>query len=198
MRLLPYLIRVLSRLTKVLEKKVPPESLPEGVTIHPKSRIARHRLHLKPEIRLSVDRDSLVDGSIYFERENARISIGKRVFMNGTLIASSKIDIEDDVLVAWGVTIVDHDSHAISFANRANDVLQWRENKKSWAHVRTDPVKIAAKAWVGFNSIILCGVTVGEGAIVGAGSVVKKDVPPWTIVAGNPAQIIREIPESER
>jgi acetyltransferase-like isoleucine patch superfamily enzyme len=52
--------------------------------------------------------------------------------------------------------------------------------------------------WIGANVIILKGVTIGEGAIVGAGSVVTKDVPPYTIVAGNPARIIREIPENER
>ena len=60
------------------------------------------------------------------------------------------------------------------------------------------PIVIKDKAWIGFNSIILKGVTIGEGAIVGAGSVVTKDVPPYTIVAGNPARIVREIPENER
>jgi galactoside O-acetyltransferase len=60
------------------------------------------------------------------------------------------------------------------------------------------PVKIEDKVWIGFNSIILKGVTVGEGAIVGAGSVVTKDVPPYTIVAGNPARIIRELTPEER
>lgn len=69
---------------------------------------------------------------------------------------------------------------------------------KDWIHVKICPVKICNKVWIGFNSIILKGVTIGEGSIVGAGSVVTKDVPPWTIVAGNPARIIREIPENER
>ena len=57
---------------------------------------------------------------------------------------------------------------------------------------------ICDKSWIGFNSILLKGITIGEGAIIGAGSVVTKDVPPWTIVAGNPAQIIREISLNER
>ena len=55
-----------------------------------------------------------------------------------------------------------------------------------------------SKVWIGFNAIILKGVTIGEGAVVGAGSVVTKDVLPWTVVAGNPARLIREISENER
>ena len=50
----------------------------------------------------------------------------------------------------------------------------------------------------GINAIILHGITIGEGAIVGAGSIVTSDVPPWVVVAGNPARVIREIGEDER
>ena len=66
------------------------------------------------------------------------------------------------------------------------------------AEVKISPVRINDRAWLGFNSIILKGVTIGEGAIIGAGSVVTKDVPAYTIVAGNPARIIQEIPLNER
>ncbi|MGC8751800.1 DapH/DapD/GlmU-related protein, partial [Hydrotalea sp.] len=62
---------------------------------------------------------------------------------------------------------------------------------KNWEKVKSSPIKIADKAWIGFNVIILKGVTIGEGAIVGAGSVVTKDVPPYAVVAGNPAKIIK-------
>jgi acetyltransferase-like isoleucine patch superfamily enzyme len=61
-----------------------------------------------------------------------------------------------------------------------------------------EAVYIDDDVWIGAMSIILKGVTIGEGAIVGAGSVVTKDVPPWAIVAGNPAKIIREIGINER
>ena len=63
---------------------------------------------------------------------------------------------------------------------------------------REKPVLICDDVLIGCMAVILKGVTIGEGAIVGAGSVVTKDVPPWTIVAGNPARVIREIPEDER
>jgi acetyltransferase-like isoleucine patch superfamily enzyme len=60
------------------------------------------------------------------------------------------------------------------------------------------PVVIENDAWIGCMSIVLKGITIGEGAIVGAGSVVTKPIPPYSIVAGNPAQIVREIPRQDR
>jgi acetyltransferase-like isoleucine patch superfamily enzyme len=59
-------------------------------------------------------------------------------------------------------------------------------------------VHIESDAWIGGNSIILRGVTIGEGAIIGAGSVVTKDVPSFTIAGGNPARVIRELTPSEK
>ena len=64
--------------------------------------------------------------------------------------------------------------------------------------MNTAPIKICDNAWIGMNCIILKGVTIGEGAIVGAGSVVTKSVPPWTIVGGNPAKVIKEISIEKR
>lgn len=56
------------------------------------------------------------------------------------------------------------------------------------------PVTIGNYAWIGYRAIVLPGLTIGEGAVVGAGSVVTRDVPPWTIVAGNPARKIGDRP----
>jgi acetyltransferase-like isoleucine patch superfamily enzyme len=147
---------------------------------------------------LRIGENSLIEGSIVFERPNSSITIGKRTFMNGALIASTSISVGDDVLVAWGVTIVDHDSHSVAFSQRAHDVEDWIVGKKDWTHVKTAPIIIGNKSWIGFNSSILEGVTIGEGAVIGAGSVITKNVEPWTIVAGNPARVIRRIPENER
>jgi acetyltransferase-like isoleucine patch superfamily enzyme len=59
-------------------------------------------------------------------------------------------------------------------------------------------VTVGNDVWIGANACVLRGVALGEGAIVGTGSVVTKDVPPYTIVAGNPARVIRELTPDER
>jgi len=59
------------------------------------------------------------------------------------------------------------------------------------------PIRIGRAAWIGFDSCVLPGVTVGEGAVVGARSVVTADVAPFTIVAGNPARLVRRLTDEE-
>ena len=100
--------------------------------------------------------------------------------------------------MAWGCTIVDHDSHPIRFSDRQNDVSNWYVGVKDWSHVEIEPVVIQDKAWIGLNVVILKGVTIGEGAVVAAASVVTRDVEPWTVVAGNPARPIRQLAADER
>jgi acetyltransferase-like isoleucine patch superfamily enzyme len=149
---------------------------------------------------LTIGAESLIQSSIVFEREDATVLIGKRTFIGGALLACAEhIQIGDDVEIAWGTTIIDHNSHAIRYTERKNDVVDSLYGRpKDWTHVKRAPVTICDKAWIGFNAIIMKGVTIGEGAIVAAGSVVTKDVPPYTIVGGNPAKIIRELTDRER
>jgi acetyltransferase-like isoleucine patch superfamily enzyme len=148
---------------------------------------------------ISVGDDSIIHGKISFERVGAKMSIGKNTFIGKShLVTASEINIGNNVLISWGVSIVDHNSHSIIYSERSRDIFDWRNGKKDWSLVKSKSIHIHDQAWIGFNSIILKGVTIGEGAIVGAGSVVTKDVPAWTIVGGNPAKVIREIPENER
>lgn len=147
-----------------------------------------------------VGEKSLVRSDMVYEREGASIEIGSRTFVGrGLFTIAESLVIGDDVMISWDVTIVDHNSHSLKFSERSKDVeMNAFQNIKSWDCVKVAPVRIENKAWIGFGCSLLKGVTVGEGAVVGANSVVTKDVPPWTIVAGNPAKIIREISESER
>lgn len=108
-----------------------------------------------------------------------KVKIGNKVIiMPGCLMMSAGgISIEDEAMIAANVQLISND-HDLD--NR-------------WI-ITCKPVRICRRAWIGAGSTILPGVTVGENAVVGAGSVVTKDVEPDTIVAGNPARVIRKIP----
>ena len=151
-------------------------------------------IFMKKKCQVVIGDNTMQEARIYFDKENAIVSIGNRCFIGySKIVCSENVTIGDDVLISWGCTIVDHNSHSIYWDERCDDVINWIHGKKNWSNVNIKPVKIGNKVWIGFNSIILKGVNIGEGAIVGAGSVVTKDIPPYTIVAGNPAKIIRKI-----
>jgi acetyltransferase-like isoleucine patch superfamily enzyme len=136
---------------------------------------------------------------VLFDRRNASLSIGDRTFVgNSTIVIANRVEVGDDVLIAWGCTIVDHDSHARRFTDRKDDVSNWYLGQKDWSHVEIKPVTIGDKVWIGLNAIILKGVRIGEGSVVAAGSVVTHEVPPYVVVAGNPARVVRELTPDER
>jgi acetyltransferase-like isoleucine patch superfamily enzyme len=147
-----------------------------------------------PPSRLHVGEFSIFEGSIMSDRDGSAVVIGDNTFVGGSaFICAERIDVGNDVLISWGCTIVDHNSHATDWRYRKTDVRDWYEGKKDWRSVKVSPVRICDKSWIGFNAIILPGVTVGEGAVVGCGSVVTKDVPPYCVAAGNPARVIRAV-----
>lgn len=159
------------------------------------------------DIYLEIGEDACIQGHFVIESEKGSIKIGDRTFIGGGLfICTKEIEIGNDVMFSWGCTVADNNSHSVKWSERKNDVLDWKkgldENKmgayKDWSNVKEEKVTIKDKAWIGFNSIILKGVTIGEGSVVGSGSVVTKDVPDWTIVGGNPAKIIRVLEPNER
>lgn len=159
--------------------------------------VGRARLMVRDPsgVRCSIGAESSVRAVMVLERADAAIRIGSRSQIGGrTLLdASDRIEIGDDVLVSFDVLITDNDSHSLRFSERARDVADWSAGRKDWTHVARAPVRIGDKSWIGARAIVLKGVTVGEGAMVGAGSVVTRDVPAWTLVAGNPARVIREL-----
>ena len=151
------------------------------------------------QCRLFIGKSCFVRVRVVFEREGATISVGDRCFLGkGVISVAEGLEIGNDVLISWGVTITDHNSHSVRFSERQRDVEEWLACNKKWTGVKVGKVVIRDKAWIGLNAIILKGVTIGEGAVVGAGSVVSKDVPPFTIVAGNPARVVRELGPDER
>lgn len=111
------------------------------------------------------------------------ISFGNRVQLAPYSLIQCDIEFGNDILVARNVAFVGRDDHRF-------DVI----GSTMWDSPRGDSYKtyVENDVWIGHGAIILAGVRIGEGAVVAAGSVVVKDVPPYTIVAGNPATVIKE------
>ena len=101
----------------------------------------------------------------------------------GTICVAERIVIGNRVAVGANSTIIDTDFHPLD--------PQERQLQQS---AKTAPVVIEDDVFIGMNSLILKGVTIGRGSVVGAGSVVTKDVPPCVIVAGNPARVVGNVP----
>lgn len=166
----------------------------DSISVSPSAKVNYLELRMKKNCLLKVGKKSKVDGKLVFEKEGARIAIGKNTFIGtSNLICTEEIDVGDDVLISWGCTIIDSDSHSVHWKYRKNDLSDLYQGKKDWTHVNTKKITIHNKVWVGMNSIILKGVSIGEGSIIAAGSVVTKNVPAYTTVGGNPASFIKKI-----
>jgi galactoside O-acetyltransferase len=148
---------------------------------------------------LNIGYGSIVNCRIDFDGSKGEVLIGDRCFIGAShLVCREKITIGNDVIISWGVTVVDHNSHSLEWSHRKHDVADWMCGEKDWSHVDVRPIEICDKVWIGFGATILKGVVIGEGAVIGAGSMVTRDVPAYTVVAGNPARPIRKIDESPR
>lgn len=113
-----------------------------------------------------------------------RLTLGTGVAMsNVTIVCSQQIVIEDEVFIGGGCRIYDTDFHAV----HAEERVVHRTAPK------TAPITIGRRSFIGGHSLILKGITIGEGAVIGAGSVVTRDVPPYQIWAGNPIRLIGRV-----
>jgi acetyltransferase-like isoleucine patch superfamily enzyme len=120
----------------------------------------------------------------------ARISIGDDCGLSGTTIcAAVEVRVGARCLFGANVAVFDTDFHNHAPANRRYATPDWPAISR--------PVVIGDDVFIGTRAIVQKGVTIGDGAIIAAGSVVTKDVPPATIVAGNPARVIKEIATTE-
>jgi acetyltransferase-like isoleucine patch superfamily enzyme len=150
--------------------------------------------------RIMIGRGVVIDGIIQC-CERGNISIGDFSFIGRSRIYCAEwVQIGDGVLISDGVAIMDSDLHSRNASQRMAQARSWADGASldSYSGVRSMKVVIGSHAWIGFGACVLKGVTLGEGCIVGAGSVVTADVPAWTIVAGNPARVIGALADHER
>ena len=178
------------------------------VDIHPSVHLHRQfslRFMAEPTDRpyFKVGERTMINAQVTFESAEGYVEIGKRSYLGSAtqIISRNKVSIGDDVTIAWGVMIYDHNSHSLDWRQRAKVVGQFYATYGSprcyeeldWTDVESAPIVIGDKVWIGFDAVILKGVSIGEGAIIAARSVVTKDVEPYTVVAGNPAAVVKRL-----
>lgn len=157
-----------------------------------------------PEDRhyVTIGSRGMLNAQITFESKSGVVEIGDRAYIGGCMvICRNRVSIGNDVTMAWGVTLYDHNSHSLDWQQRAKMVEHFYETSGTprcyeeidWSGVASAPVVIEDRVWIGFDAVILKGVRVGEGAVIGARSVVTRDVEPYTVVAGNPAIFVKHI-----
>ncbi len=152
------------------------------------------RAYLAKEILANFGEGSFMQGPVFFHY-GKHTSIGDRVFIN------YNFTVQDDALVTIGndcnfgpnVTIVTPLHPMI--ASERKKMHDKNGNEKRFCYAK--PVTIGSDCWFGANVTVCPGVTIGEGCVIGAGSVVTRDIPPNTFAAGVPCRVIREITESD-
>jgi len=164
------------------------------------SRTARIRNIAGDSQKIRIGSDSIIQGELTVFAHGGQIQIGDWCFVGeqARVWSASSIVIGNRVLIAHAVNIFDNLTHPIRAADRH---AQFRQIAKS-GHPRSislgeQPVLIEDDAWIGAGAFVLRGVTVGTGAIVAAGAVVTKDIPAYSLAAGNPAKIVRDLTADE-
>jgi acetyltransferase-like isoleucine patch superfamily enzyme len=151
--------------------------------------------------RIVVGQNTVVKGELMTFGHGGEVVLGDWCYVgDGSRIWSAvSIRIGNRVLISHSVNIFDCLTHPINAAQRhrhTRDIIT-RGHPREIA-LGEQPVSIQDDAWIGAGAMVLRGVTVGQGAIVAAGAVVTKDVPAWSIVAGNPAAFVRALSIDER
>ena len=153
-------------------------------------------LRIAPDVKLGRDVRIYAFVNLYGCEIGDESRIGAFVEIQKGARIGSRVKVSSHTFICEGVTIEDEVfiGHGVMFINdrypRATTESGGPQTEADWSVI---PTVVKSRASIGSNATILCGVTIGEDAIVGAGSVVTRDVPPGAIVAGNPARLIRKI-----
>lgn len=159
------------------------------------------RVHVAPGAAIRIERGATINSSnagyhvnmhsavkLMADRPGARIHIGEETRIHGSCIhAYRSITIGRRCLIAANCQIIDCNGHELCFDDVDRRIHTTSEGR---------PVVIEDAVWIGANAIVLPGVRIGRGSVVAAGSVVARDVPPMTVVAGNPAQVVKRAGEA--
>jgi acetyltransferase-like isoleucine patch superfamily enzyme len=149
------------------------------------------------EPAITMGRGSAIYLGVMFDMgRNSRVKIGNFTLVHGArIICDSELIIGDYSLISWNVVFMD--SYRMPFdASKRREYLERRGESHPHHQPtgdRPSPIRIGVNVWVGFDCCILPGVTIGDGSVIGARSVVANDIPAYCVAAGNPARVIRKL-----
>lgn len=151
----------------------------------------------KDRNQIKIGNNTIIEGELLVFKYGGNILIGDNVYIgtNSKLWSGDSVSIGSDVLISHDVNIVDTNSHELDHLERAAGYKNLTKfgHPKDKSSIITGKVIIEDYVWISFGVTILKNVRIGKGAIVAAGSIVTKDVEPFTTVAGNPAKKVRWI-----
>lgn len=140
-------------------------------------------------------------GTMFDLGQQGKVRLGQYVLVHGArFICDDRIDIGDYCLISWGVLFMDSYRLPLDPERRREELrkVPSRNPRVVECVDSPRPIRINSNVWVGFGACVLPGVTIGEGSIIGARSVVIEDVPPYSMAVGNPARIVRTLDRKER
>jgi acetyltransferase-like isoleucine patch superfamily enzyme len=140
-------------------------------------------------------------GTMFDVGPRGRVELGDYALVHGArIICDAEVIIGDFALISWNVVFMDtyRLPQEVQPRRKALERVPAHPLRVGAADVPARPIRVERNVWIGFDACVLPGVTIGEGSIVGAKSVVTQSVPPFTVVAGNPARVIRQLDSNER
>jgi acetyltransferase-like isoleucine patch superfamily enzyme len=156
-------------------------------------------LHYRSELPsgVSIRRGAtLYLGTMFDVGPRGRISVGQYSLVNGAwFVCDAAIEIGEYALISWNVVFMDTYRAALDPSARRRELEQvpGHPRRRLLAEAPARPIRVGRNVWISFDCCVMPGVTIGDGSVVGARSVVFDDVPPFTVVAGNPARVIRQL-----
>lgn len=148
---------------------------------------AKKREELLKEMFAEIGEDCYIEPPLHANWAGAHVHFGNNVYANFnlTLVDDTDIYVGDKVMFAPNVTVA-------TAGHPINPELRYQ------AMQYNIPVHIGNNVWIGANAVVLPGVTIGDNSVIGAGSVVTKDIPANVVAVGNPCKVIREIGEHDK
>ena len=167
--------------------------------VHPGGEILAKNRNERESI--TVGAGTHIRGQLFTFGHGGRITMGSYCYVgeNSKVWSAMLVSIGNRVLIGHNSSIFDCDTHPLNARDRHRQYVEIiGKGHPSQIDLREDPVTVEDDVWIGCNVVVLKGVTIGRAAVIGAGSIVTKDVPPYVLVAGNPAQVVRQLTPDER